>query len=362
MKKDIELKFPLTNGGEETGFNHSGIETFMGRPNYYVARECGQNVGDVARKETKTVDLHFEVIDVPAGDIPCLKQLQHAILSSLKDLKDPKGIKFYKRALTQIKKPNIKVLKISDYGTTGLKGDDEDRDGGWYGLVRSKGVTNKFGGDEGGGFGIGKFAVFSVSGFRTVLYSTKTEDGDFGFQGVSHLVSHRDGKHVTQGTGYIGYYDESEFKFTSIRDESSIPDLFRRQQVGLDIYVLDYVYETDWETRLSQSILENFWPAIHFEQLRFEVGESVIDKDSLPALMGSFSANEDFEAYYHYQSVVSVETKSFEHQLKHLGKVHLHLVRGGNENFPKSIARVRKSGMVIGAAHRPCQAATVRTR
>ncbi len=65
MEEVIELVFPLTNGGKECGFNDSGIQTFMGRPNYYMARESGQNVGDVARDGIETVSLHFDVLDIP---------------------------------------------------------------------------------------------------------------------------------------------------------------------------------------------------------------------------------------------------------------------------------------------------------
>lgn len=347
MGRKIELKFPLTNGGKETGFNDSGIETFLGRPHYYIARECGQNVGDVALKEDNIVKLQFELMQIPVNDIPCMDQLQNAIKKSYDFIQDPKGKKFFKRALESMTKNNLSVLKISDYGTTGLLGDDDDRNGGWYGLVRSEGVTNKHDGNKGGGFGIGKFATFAGSGLRTVFYSTKTKNGEVGFQGVSHLVSHPNGKHITQGTGYIGYYNEDELNFSAIREESLIPQIFRREEIGLDIYVLDFMFDKDWEKSLIKSILENFWPAIHFEKIEFVVSNQLINKDSLSSLMKQFVDDQEFEAYYHYQCVVSSLAIRFKEDLKYLGQVELYLLKGWNDNFPRSIARVRKSGMVI---------------
>jgi len=347
MSNKLELVFPLTNGGKETGFNDSGIETFLGKPNYYIARECGQNVGDVARKGVDTVDLKFSLMEIPASDIPCLEELRTSFQASRDFISDPKGIAFFDRALKQIGKKKIQVLKISDYGTTGLLGADDDRAGGWYGLVRSEGVTNKFEGGTGGGFGIGKYAAFAGSGFRTVFYSTRTQDGNFGFQGVSHLVSHKNSTgRVTQGTGYIGHHDADEFRFDAIRTESEIPELFRRPDTGLDIFVLDFLFAEDWETTMCKSVLENFWPAIHFGQIKFQVEGQEINDATLPGLMNQFAADENFEAYYHYQAVVSPENREDSTTLKHLGEVEIYLVKG-NDNFPKSVARVRKSGMII---------------
>lgn len=342
----IQLKFPFTNGGQETGFNHSGIETFLGKPLYYIARECGQNVGDVPLKEGDIVELHFEVIDLPTKDIPCAEELAQAFKASHDFTSDPKGKSFFKGAIERIFKSTVKILKVSDYGTTGLLGLDDDRDGGWYGLIRSSGVTNKQG-NEGGGFGIGKYAAFAGSGFRTVIYSTFTKDNTYGFQGVSHLVSHKSGKHITQGSGYIGLYDNDKMQFSAIRNKDDIPSAFRRDRCGLDIYILDFLCDENWQDQLMRSVLENFWPALFLNKIRFKVGDIVVDKSSLNTLMSRFAADADFDAYYHYQSVNSEERKEFVTTLKHLGDVKLYLVKGWNDSFPKSIARVRTPGMVI---------------
>ena len=79
MTKELELRFPPTNGGKETGFNDSGVEMFCGRPNYYIGRECGQNVGDVARDGVEAVDLRFALMEIPASQVPCLDQLKASL-------------------------------------------------------------------------------------------------------------------------------------------------------------------------------------------------------------------------------------------------------------------------------------------
>ena len=58
-------------------------------------------------------------------------------------------------------------------------------------------------GTAGGSFGIGKFAPFACSDFRTVFYSTLDKDGVKAYQGVSRLTSFRTASGmVTQGTGF----------------------------------------------------------------------------------------------------------------------------------------------------------------
>jgi hypothetical protein len=56
---------------------------------------------------------------------------------------------FFEQAVELAGKDEITVLKISDFGTTGLTGDDVDEKGRWFALVRSQGVSNK--GDTAGG-------------------------------------------------------------------------------------------------------------------------------------------------------------------------------------------------------------------
>ena len=100
---------------------------------------------------------------------------------------------FLKNGIECLSNDRINVLKISDYNTEGLNGGDNERNGGWFGLVKSVGSSNKNEG-QGGSFGIGKGAPFAASHLRTCFYSTVNEIGQNVFQGVSKIVSHDDEK------------------------------------------------------------------------------------------------------------------------------------------------------------------------
>ncbi|MGA2323940.1 MAG: hypothetical protein ABSG22_08850 [Sedimentisphaerales bacterium] len=236
---EIELSFPPLVGGMEEGINDGNIETFLGDVNHYIARECAQNTIDAADQEGHTVELCFDLKNVPISYFPALIDIR-AILKSCKSFwtEEPKIKEFADNALDLLKQDKIPMLKVSDYGTTGLTGDDSERTSRWYGLVRSRGVCNKIGG-EGGSFGIGKSAALAASALRTVYYFTKTPK-NIAFQGVSRLVTHLDGYNKkTQANGYIALYDSKNSEYYSLRDKDvkNIPTYFLRDKIGTDIYI-----------------------------------------------------------------------------------------------------------------------------
>lgn len=345
----MQLKFPSTGGGEEHGLNDPGIETFEGNFGGHLARECSQNVGDAAANDGSPVRIAFTVLDLPIDQLPCADQLNVVFKSCARFwAENPKTVEFFKSAQRQFQGRTIRVMKISDYGTTGLTGGDAERDGKWYCLVRSGGVSNKTEG-TGGSFGIGKFAPFAASAIRTVLYSTRTIDGKVAFQGVSRLVSHQDDKgETTQGTGYIGDWIENSRQFAAIRKAEAIPEPFRRKEPGTDIFVLGYRDGDGWEKHLTRAVLQHFWPAIARSKIEFNVGGLIINQSTLAERMNDFSMEPDFDAHLYLRAFTSPERREFSEEIPGLGRVELYLVIG-TEEFPKRVALTRRSGMVVTA-------------
>jgi hypothetical protein len=343
----MQLKFPPTGGGEEHGLNDPGIETFEGNFGGHLARECSQNVGDAAATDGSPVRITFTVFDLSISQIPCAGHLEGVFKSCAKFWADnPKTIEFFKTAQKQIHKRAIRVMRISDFGTTGLTGGDAERDGKWYCLVRSGGVSNKTEG-TGGSFGIGKFAPFAASAFRTVLYSTRTIDGKVAFQGVSRLVSHEDEKgETTQGTGYIGEWSERSRQFTAIRKDDAVPEPFRRTEPGTDIYVLGYRDGDGWERHLTRAVLQHFWPAIARRKIEFQVGDVLINYDTLAERMQEFSTEPEFDAHLYLRAFTAPDRREFSTEIPGLGRVQLYLATG-TEEYPKRVALTRKNGMVV---------------
>lgn len=225
--------FPSTGGGEEHGFADSQLEHFQGDHEKYIARETIQDAVDVRVDYSKPVTVRFERFDIPVAELPGAEMLKDRIGRCLEFVKNQeKAEKFFKNASELLNGKKITVLKISDFNTKGLSGSDDDREGGWYRLVRAAGTSSPKG-VRGGSFGIGKGAPIAASALRTVFYSTINEKGETAFQGKARLVSHYgDEKDVRQGVGFCGLAPNGRL---AVRNSNDIPEIFRRAEQGTDI-------------------------------------------------------------------------------------------------------------------------------
>lgn len=333
--------FAKNDGGRDSGFNDAGIETFRGNFDRYLARELLQNSLDARLDENRPVHVRFEIIQLPKKAIPDFANLK-ATFARCGEYwaHDPKALQFFARAEEMANQSKITALRVRDFNTTGVPGGDNERARNWYSLVRCAGSSSK-GGGEGGSFGIGKNAPFAASRFRTVLYSTCNGDSEHAFQGVATLVSHQlpDGS-TAQPTGFLGGEHGK-----SIRTKDDIPPEFRREERGLDVIALAYHAEPSWEDDLVFSVLDNFWPAVDLGDLEVTVGETEINRGSLPELLEAFSGHEEFSAHLYYRAFKQ-PTHPFHRELPHLKKVNLYLSAGDPE-LPKRVAMVRKTGMVV---------------
>ena len=347
---EINLKwyFPSTGGGDEQGINDSLRETFEGDHERYIARESIQNSMDARIDYQQPVKVRFERIDLEASQIPGVDELRQTILKALDYAGEEERAGSYATALQALDMPTVSVLKISDFNTTGLSGSDQKQGGGgWYKLVRATGV-NAMNGVGGGSFGIGKGAPFAASSLRTVFYSTVNEEGEAIFQGKARLSSFLDNNDVRQGVGQFGIFTEEGRGVSSVRDRDYIPAFFQRTEMGTDVFVIGYqTTEQDWRKLLINSILNNFWAAIHFDDLDVELVEGderlTISQENLSELMLDYSAGKD--GSYHFYSSVVEPTHEFSETLPLLGDVKLYVrVEAG---FPKKVQMMRKSKMVV---------------
>jgi len=345
----MQLMFPELMGGPVQGLNDAGVENFQGAIDLYVSRECGQNTGDAVRGDMKTAKLEFDRLVMKAGDIPGFESLRTTLDSCLERWgTKEKEKEFFEKAVEIASQDDIPVLRISDYGTTGLTGDDTDETGRWFALVKSQGVSNKEN-TAGGSFGIGKSSPFAASRFRTVFYGSRTGAGSVALQGVSRLVTHWNANgRETQGVGFIGAYDADGGAgggpvFRAIRKPTEIPEPFRRTEAGTDIWVIGYRSGPEWSTDLIRSILTNFWPAIHRGSIEFRVGPQVITRANLGELIQQYVGNEEFQAHQFYKAIASEPIRK---RLKTVGQCELYLTTS-SPDLPKQICMARNSGMRI---------------
>lgn len=346
----MELHFPPLSGGTVSGLNDAGIETFEGDFARNVVRECAQNSLDAAASEDQAVTVRVSRISLQTKELLFMPALEKTLRACRNHwAKHDKANKFFTAALKLAAHQQIDALRISDFGTTGVDGSDDDNTGRWFGLVKSRGVSNQKGTESGGAFGIGKDAPLAGSAFRTVLYSTKTLAGEAALQGVCRLVTHEDeGGELTQGTGFIGAVDAENQVYRALRDEAAIPRQFRRTDAGLDVWILGSRHlESDWAQPFIRSALASFWPAIWADKITFVIGDQQIDTASLgPAMRAERFDKHVAEAWPFYQSLVDQHASTIKRSLPNAGECRLHLLLA-RRDLPKRICMVRRTGMVI---------------
>jgi hypothetical protein len=348
----MKLKFPRLGGGVSQGLNDAGLEEFEDDYERYIVRECIQNSLDA--KETFPISVKISKHFIDVSDLPVIKQLEEIFNSAISFWKsDEKTVGFFRNSKKHLANQKIIALKISDENTKGLDGNDDERDKPWYGLVRSRGVSNKLEKDSGGSFGIGKDAPLAGSALRTVLYSTKTRSEKTAFQGVCRLVTHLDSENEeTQGTGYIGDCDETnpyKLKFSAIRDNSRIPSVFRRDKVGLDVWVLGPRIKTsdDWYEPFLKASIRDFWPAIHQGKLIVTIGNIEINKSNIQEFFNKYSNDSKLsESYKYYLALTDPDRKEFEETVGKAGKCKLYIIQS-KKDLPSRICMTRSTGMVI---------------
>lgn len=191
--------------------------------------------------------------------------------------------KFYERANNDLNLDKIKVLKISDYNTTGLYDIDGRVDSAWYGLVKSTGNSTKSG-VKGGSYGSGKHAPFVFSNFRTIFYGTYVDNEGFAFQGKSILCAHEmDGELKTN----VGFYGNVTDKCYPIRNVEEVDEIYRRYESGTDVFIIGCNMKNtslddnqiSWRENISLSIVENFWKIILDGKLEVRIIDESEDED-----------------------------------------------------------------------------------
>lgn len=346
----MDLEFPPLKGGVVPGLNDAGIETFEGDFARNVVRECAQNSLDAAVSHEQPVKLVISAMMLEKNKLPFLPKLVRTLQACAEYWNShEKARKFFQSAVKLARSPEIFALKVSDFGTTGVDGTDDDISSRWFGLVKSRGVSNQKEADSGGAYGIGKDAPLALSAFRTVLYSTRTKDEKVALQGVCRLVTHKgDDGELTQGTGFIGTFDPRKTAYRAIRDPKLIPKSFLKQEPGLDVWILgSRCIEESWSQPFIRSALANFWPAIAEGKISFVIGGEIIDQSSLGNWMERERHDEEVaEARPFYLSLVNQHAKSFSKNLPTAGHCRLHLLLA-KADLPKKICMVRRTGMVI---------------
>jgi len=331
--------------GSEEGFNSQQLDFFKIEAFNKLAREVIQNSLDASVNENGSiVKVSFDRFDLPSDDFPGRDALLKHMNNSMERCNREKERGFFKKSKRILESSKVSFLKISDYGTTGLRGIG-DKDSEWNSLVNASGQSVKSNSGAGGSYGIGKNAPFVLSDLRTVFYGTKNKEGKNGFQGVAKLVTHKgisNDKDV-RATGF--YYDvDSHGPVTDYLNKVSSE--FNRTEVGTDVFIAGFRKSKVWEKEIIKSVVSDFFVAILNDKLEVSVGKNVINKKSIKSYLDNYVtqkgysdkvAREFFETYSSQQPI--------EIPVSNLGKINLYLKE--DPTFSNRVAMFRKTGMKI---------------
>lgn len=339
----MRWSFPSNNNGDVNGISNSGIETFQGTPLKSLAREICQNSLDAALDDT-TVTVDFISFGLKKEDIPGAEDLRDAFARALRFWEPKKAQDFFKAALEVIDSEEIPFLRISDFNTTGLCGSDGEYNTPWCNLTKSSGASDKAG-SSGGSFGIGKFAPFACSSFRTVFYSTFDKDGKSAYQGISRITSFRnDANEITSGVGYYGGENNSPVFNTQL---SLDPTYVRSEgRTGTDVYVAGFRKSADWKSDIVASVLDGFLYAVYIGKLVVHVDDITIDREHLAELCEDYKEYLTENANNYYEILTT--TQSVDIDFKNMGLVRLWIaIRSDRPDMHRKVAMIRKTGMKI---------------
>lgn len=247
----MKWSFPSNNGGDVNGISNAGIETFQGTRLKSLAREICQNSLDAIVDSKKPVIVEFSSFSLKVDEVPDINSLVDAFKRSKSFWlcqNSKKATDFFDEAIKLLETGTIPFLRVSDYNTSGLVGSHEEYNSPWCNLTKGTGISDKAG-SAGGSFGIGKFAPYACSIFRTVFYSTCDIDGVCASQGISRITSFRlDDGQITTGVGYYGQNGNKP-----IYNQMHLDGSFTRNvdQTGTDIYI----YLDSRVNRIGKTIL-----------------------------------------------------------------------------------------------------------
>lgn len=352
---DLIYEFASTGGGNEDGFNNPAMEYFTGNPSYYLARESLQNILDAAVPDPEPARASYSSFDIKVHELPDHHKLNEIIKACnnyvrLADPDNPEAKNFYSNADRIFRgDPYINILKIEDFNTTGLYGDDGDPSANYHKFMKSFGNSGKVIG-SGGSFGFGKAAYYNASQLRMIFVSSVyPEKGEkkYMFQGKLLLNSFKDGDDTKCGDGSFGFSHQM-----AVRNSNLIPEMFRREEQGTTIFIVGFCDPHGWQQNILHSVLENFWPAVCDGMLEVKIGSNEeVNKDSLERIMKREyrpeipDKKDKPNPLPYFMAYTDSGAEVTEKELETLGKVKLFTYIGSG--LPNKTACARSTGMIV---------------
>ena len=280
----LKWKFPNGQGLTPKGVNNPSIEIFLDNVAESLTREVLQNSLDAHDKhKDEAVKITFDFFKMPTTNIPNIEYIKELALPKAIALWTEKNNKdtldFLKRFSDVLHAPEVPVLKISDYNTTGLNKKKYES------LILGDGYSEKDDRDSAGSKGIGKAAPFAASDLRMVFYNTVANEGTEKSVGVMNFVSFKikDENFITQERAT---YVDAEKDYIAEQQTFSFPKR-SSEEFGTDLFIIGLKDYGKWTENIILSTLNNFLLAIIQGKLVVQVGDLEISHKTVHGLMTS---------------------------------------------------------------------------
>lgn len=355
-----------SEASQDIGPNNAAFEHFTETPYPSLIREAIQNSLDVVRDKTKPVIVKFVFDKIRAKTFEGFYDLRKHIDGVIR-LYGRNAKKEYEPMLQNFDKviggqKQLYFIKVSDYNTIGMDYEEGNVKSPMYAFIRSEGVTSKVEESSGGSFGFGKSAYFMMSPIHAIMVSTMTEKGKCYFEGAARLCTHlaKDAYGNDVKYQHYGYYDNQEGK-CPISNVNDIPNRFIREEPGTDIFIMGVDSEKEKQdcayNEMVEAALRHFWLAIMHNKLIVEIGNVVINAESLdnlmrehhPELLDRTKSGESYNPRPYYETVKNQgKSKDFVRVNEHLpllGDVCLYVWK--NKDARDGVIHMRKQRMFI---------------
>lgn len=328
--------------GDSIGFKDNDIEKFSKNPTQSIVREAIQNSCDAL--DDKNGEAQVKVViksgKVSKDSLPNFKKIEEHIKCCLdEDNNDDAENIEIQRHLDAFENPEYSFIEIADYNTTGMDLKS------FKSLTQAIFKSNKSHLGSQGSKGVGKAAYYASSYLRTMLVSSKNDEG-LRYRGASKISTHKNPEKPTERLNYKGFYGDTEFK-----DNQDIPDLFRRSEKGTSVFIIGSWETNNFKEEVIKEILRNYWFAIAESQLIVNIeGEELNNQNIANYILNYFEDYKDYKTgdkqnprpYFETYQKGSV----YNGNIANIGECKLWLHK--NEDFNLgAVARFRKTKMLI---------------
>ncbi|MBQ7031387.1 MAG: hypothetical protein IJN13_03330 [Bacilli bacterium] len=356
-----QLRPTYTEGDK---FHNGDTEIFKSGKWAFLTREVIQNSNDAfdsMKDESGKLVMKFSMENLPINAFPDLENLKKHINGTYSINNLPETCKsFCESALKTLSRESIKIMKISDFNTSGVLGSNDLNNikSQWRALIYDEGNSQKDSRQAAGSFGLGKNAPFALSGINTVFYTTKDKDGLYAFEGVAKLhTSYIDDQKYEPKIYFSNLYNNKTIPL-NYDDCKDINDIFKRDIKGTDIFIMDVDYDEDKiKKEMIQAVVENFFIRIQNCKLEVDMFGELINKDSLLNIVMKYCdqpieyTNSNIRYGYIKQYLNTYlgkyeKTKIYNEEVPGVGKLKLFIAIDPDING-KWVAMFRTKGMKI---------------